>query len=57
MKLKDEGTIIHDNVERNIFKGKAYLVLCVSYNKNIGRDVWWFYFNLTTLCYGDLSIF
>ncbi|WP_034045934.1 DUF6503 family protein [Wocania ichthyoenteri] len=45
MKLKDEGTIINDNVERKTFKGKDYLVLKVNYDSEVGKDVWYFYFN------------
>ncbi|SDR68744.1 hypothetical protein SAMN04515667_0294 [Formosa sp. Hel1_31_208] len=48
MKLKDEGTIIHDAIERRTFKGKEYLVLKVSYDKNVGSDVWFFYFDPET---------
>lgn len=45
MKLKDEGTIIHEKVERKEFKGKEYLVLKVTYPKEIGEDTWYFYFD------------
>jgi hypothetical protein len=45
MKLKDEGTIINQKVERKKFKGKDYLVLKVTYDKEIGKDTWYFYFN------------
>ncbi|MDG5490816.1 DUF6503 family protein [Psychroserpens sp. SPM9] len=48
MKLKDEGTIIHDKVERKTFKGKTYVVLKVSYEKSVGSDVWFFYFDPKT---------
>lgn len=48
MKLKDEGTIIHDKAERKTFKGKEYLVLKVSYKETIGSDVWYFYFDPET---------
>ena len=48
MKLKDEGTIIHQKVERKQFKGKDYLVLKATYNKEIGKDTWYFYFNPQT---------
>jgi hypothetical protein len=48
MKLKDEGTIIHQKVEHKKFKGKEYLVLKVSYPKEIGKDTWYFYFNPKT---------
>ena len=45
MKLKDKGTIIHHKVEKRKFKGKDYLVLKVTYSKEIGKDTWYFYFN------------
>ncbi|MBV1922737.1 MAG: hypothetical protein KUG68_01780 [Flavobacteriaceae bacterium] len=48
MKLKDAGTIIHENVERKSFKGKEYLVLKVTYDKTVGGDIWYFYFNPKT---------
>ena len=48
MKLKDEGTIIHDKVEQRTFKGKVYLVLKVTYEEAIGNDIWYFYFNPET---------
>ncbi|MCB4799816.1 DUF6503 family protein [Neotamlana laminarinivorans] len=48
MKLKDEGTIIHEKVEDKIFKGKSYLVLKATYDKNVGKDTWYFYFNKVT---------
>ncbi|MGV6829785.1 MAG: DUF6503 family protein [Flavobacteriales bacterium] len=48
MKLKDPGTIINPKVEKKIVKGKAYLVLKVSYPEDIGNDVWYFYFNTKT---------
>ncbi|OUS01387.1 hypothetical protein A9Q86_06270 [Flavobacteriales bacterium 33_180_T64] len=48
MKLKDPGTIIDDTVERKSFKGKDFLVLKVSYDKSVGSDVWYFYFNPKT---------
>ncbi|WP_040279378.1 DUF6503 family protein [Psychroserpens damuponensis] len=48
MKLKDEGTVIHDKVEYKTFKGKAYLVLKVSYDDKVGSDVWYFYFDPKT---------
>ncbi|WP_298756341.1 DUF6503 family protein [uncultured Psychroserpens sp.] len=48
MKLKDKGTIIHDKVERKTFKGKDYLVLKASYDKSVGSDVWYFYFDPKT---------
>jgi hypothetical protein len=48
MKLKDEGTIIHQKVERKEFKGKEYLVLKATYNAAVGKDTWYFYFNPKT---------
>ena len=48
MKLKDKGTIIHDNVERKMFKGKEYLILKASYKESVGSDVWYFYFDPET---------
>ncbi len=48
MKLKDQGTIIHDKVTRKTFKGKEYLVLKATYNQKIGKDTWYFYFNPKT---------
>ncbi|MGJ8744235.1 DUF6503 family protein [Polaribacter sp.] len=48
MKLKDEGTIIHQHIEKRKFKGKDYLVLKVTYNKEVGKDTWYFYFNPKT---------
>ncbi|QTD36826.1 hypothetical protein JL193_11865 [Polaribacter batillariae] len=48
MKLKDKGTIIHKKVERKMFKGKEYLVLKATYNKEVGKDTWYFYFNPKT---------
>ena len=48
MKLKDDSTIIHQKVEKGNFKGKKYLILKVTYNKGIGKDTWYFYFNPKT---------
>ncbi|WP_431167175.1 DUF6503 family protein [Tenacibaculum halocynthiae] len=48
MKLKDEGTIIHNKTARKKFKGKDYIVLKVTYKKEVGKDTWYFYFNPTT---------
>lgn len=48
MKLKDPGTIIDEKVERKTFKDKDYLVLKVSYDETVGKDVWYFYFDPQT---------
>lgn len=48
MKLKDSGTIIHENIESKAFKGKQYWVLKVTYKENVGDDIWYFYLNQHT---------
>jgi hypothetical protein len=48
MKLKDKGTIIDPAVQTKTFKGKAYLVLKATYEKEVGEDVWYFYFDPQT---------
>ncbi len=48
MKLKDDGTLIDENVVRKMFKGKEYLVLKASYTESVGKDTWYFYFNPKT---------
>ncbi|SHG91035.1 DUF6503 family protein [Winogradskyella jejuensis] len=48
IKLKDDGTNIDPTVERKTFKGKDYLVLKVTYDAEVGSDVWYFYFNPKT---------
>ncbi|MBL4642612.1 MAG: hypothetical protein JKY44_03365 [Flavobacteriaceae bacterium] len=48
MKLKDPGTIIHEQVNLEKFMGDQMLVLKVTYSKEIGKDTWYFYFNVDT---------
>lgn len=48
MKLNDPGTNLSKKVEHKSFKGKDYLVLKVIYDKDVGNDVWYFYFNPKT---------
>ncbi|MBT8223134.1 MAG: hypothetical protein KJN96_08210 [Eudoraea sp.] len=48
MKLRDPGTQIDPKVRRKTFKGKEYLVLRVTYEKSVGEDTWYFYFNPNT---------
>ncbi len=48
MKLKDSGTIIDPNAEKKIFKGKEYFVLKATYEKEVGEDTWYFYFDPKT---------
>ena len=57
MKLKDEGAIIHKQVNLDKFKGEMYLVLKVTYKKEVGKDTWYFYFDPEDICDGGLSIF
>jgi len=48
MKLKDPGTIIHNKTQKKTFKGKEYLVLKATYEKEVGGDIWYFYFDPNT---------
>ena len=48
MKLKDPGTIIDPKVQQKTFKGKEYLVLKVGYEKEVGSDTWYFFFDPKT---------
>ena len=48
MKLKDPGTNIDPEVKKMDFKGKEYLVLNVTYDQEVGSDVWRFYFDPET---------
>ncbi|RNC92117.1 MAG: hypothetical protein ED555_03145 [Allomuricauda sp.] len=48
MKLKDPGTKIDPVTQKKTFKGKEYLVLKVTYEKNVGDDTWYFYFDPAT---------
>lgn len=48
MKLKDPGTHIAETVETKTFKGKDYLVLKATYDKTVGTDIWYFYFDPET---------
>ena len=45
MKLNDPGTIIDPKTKKKTFKGKEYLVLKATYEKEVGEDVWYFYFD------------
>ncbi|MCL5245585.1 DUF6503 family protein [Cellulophaga sp. 20_2_10] len=56
MKLKDNGTIIDPKVVSRKFKGKGtwYNVIKVTYNKEVGKDTWYFYFNPKSL---DMEIY
>lgn len=48
MKLKDLGTIIDAKTQKKTFKGKEYLVLKATYEKEVGGDIWYFYFDPQT---------
>lgn len=48
MKLKDPGTHLSDSVEQEMFQGKDYLVIKVTYDEHVGRDIWFFYFDPET---------
>lgn len=48
MKLKDPGTHIDPTIQKKTFKGKDYLVLRVTYDQEVGSDIWQFYFNPKT---------
>ncbi len=48
MKLKDKGTNIDNEVQTKTFQGKKYLVLRVTYDENVGNDIWYFYFDPNT---------
>jgi hypothetical protein len=48
MKLKDNGTIVHSVVERVNAFDSEYLKLKVTYDPEVGKDTWYFYFNSDT---------
>ncbi|WP_323755211.1 DUF6503 family protein [Roseivirga sp.] len=48
MKLTDQGTNIDPVVQSTTFDGKPVLALKVTYDKNVGSDTWYFYFNPDT---------
>lgn len=48
MKLKDPGTMLDSTVFKKSFKGKEYLVIKVAYDKEVGSDTWYFYFDPKT---------
>jgi len=48
MKLKDPGTHLDPIVEKVSFHGKTCWRIKVTYDENIGKDVWFFYLNLNT---------
>lgn len=48
MKLNDPGTNLDPKTKKKTFEGKEYLVLKVTYDAEIGKDTWYFYFDPTT---------
>lgn len=48
MKLTDDGTIIEEKVEKVDFMGTKYYKLRVTYEKEVGSDIWYFYINPET---------
>ena len=48
MKLLDPGTIIDPAVAMSEFNGKETLALKVSYDPEVGGDIWYFYFDPAT---------
>lgn len=48
MKLLDEGTIIHPEVTQADFYGKKYDKVKVTYDQEVGDDIWYFYFDPET---------
>ena len=48
MKLKDPGTIIDKEAKEGYFLGKEALVLRVTYEEQVGDDIWYFYFQPKT---------
>lgn len=48
MKLTNKGTNIDPIVQNTTFDGKPVLALKVTYDKNVGSDTWYFYFNPET---------
>ena len=45
MKLRDPGTRISPEAEKRTFQGKEYWVLEVNYDPDVGKDLWYFYFD------------
>jgi len=45
LKLEDEGTIIDPSVKATDFFGKSSLQVKVTYDPEVGKDIWYFYFD------------
>lgn len=48
MKLTDPGTIIYEQVYKLEFQGQEVLSVKLDYEKEVGDDTWYFYFNPKT---------
>lgn len=48
MKLKDSGTKLAPVAHKKDFRGSVYWVLRVAYDPEVGKDVWYFYFDPQT---------
>ena len=57
MKLKDVGTIIHPEVTLVDFYGKKYNKIKVTYDQEVGEDIWYFYFDTNTNSLGAYQFF
>ncbi|MEL6988498.1 MAG: DUF6503 family protein [Bacteroidota bacterium] len=57
MKLKDPGTIVHNKVEAVEFYGQNVLKLKVTYEPEVGKDTWYFYFDPTNFALVSYQFF
>ncbi|MBX2876457.1 MAG: hypothetical protein KTR30_30335 [Saprospiraceae bacterium] len=48
MKLRDPGTILGEEVKTVDFDGRQLLQLRVTYQPEVGKDIWYFYFDPST---------
>ena len=48
MKLRDAGTIVHPTASRTTFMGQEVFAIDVTYEPEVGRDNWRFYFDPDT---------
>lgn len=48
IKLDDPGTIIHDEISMADFFGTKSLQMKVTYDPEVGKDIWYFYFDPNT---------
>jgi len=48
MKLKDKGTNVGERVTKEQFMGVDYLKLRITYEAEVGEDIWYFYINPST---------